>query len=493
MIEKTKLSIPNLMLYGLAVLLCAYIIARGILVSVTVDEVCTYDRYVKFGFWEIYAFQTPSTDMLPNNHLLNSWLAHISVALFGIKTWSLRLPNLLFACIAVFYSTKLVRAATENESLRLLGIGFLFFNQYFLDFFSLARGYGMMHSCIIISLYFLFVFLKEKKYAFLIGTLSAGFLAVLSIFGALNYLLSLGFILIFVSLLDKTAFSNRQRIVNISTTIVFLTANIAIIYRPLIIILKSNQIFGGTDGFWKDTVGSLVQQYSIMGLPGIFTRIGIALLCCLIVSQLFFIFKNTPIRNWVQEPLCAFSLILSMTLVAPILQHSIGNSPFLVARTALLYIPLWGVCVWFAWLSWAARDYKLIPNTTLNYAFFLILLGSWVKTVNFQGTREWQFDAFTKIALNDMIKDKKSRHIDAPVRIGVRQFCQPSFAFHINFDSKVYNNEFIAPSYETEVLPNKNYAYYFVYDDSKHPAQILQNNYTIIQDYGKGYQLFRKK
>ena len=491
MADQHKTTIFHTLLYGVAAFLCAYIITRGICVSMTVDEVCTYDRYVKFGFWEVYNFQTPSTDMLPNNHLLNSWLAHFSVGLFGVSAWSLRLPNLVFACIAVWTSVQLVRLATTNPSLRLLGIGFLFLNAYYLEFFALARGYGMMHSCVVVSVYFLFRFLKEKKYVLLIGTLCASFLATLSIFGALNYFLSISGVLLLVSFLDTNALSIQQRSINAATILVFIIGTVAFIFRPLTIILKSNQIFGGTNGFWKDTVGSLTHFYSIIGLPEYCTQIAIALLCALIITQLYIISKNNTIRNWLNEPLCAFALILILTLLAPVMQHRIGGSPFLVARTALVYIPLWGVCVWLAWLKWAETPNK--HQNMLHYVIFAVLLVSFIRNANIARTMEWPFDAFTKTALNDMLQDKKAQQINYPVRIGVHRFAQPSFDFHITNDSKQYNKDLFSPSYNEQVKPDEQFVYYFVYEDDSHPAQMLKNNYIIIKDYDNGYQLYRKK
>ncbi len=57
---------------------------------IRLDEATTYVMFVSRPFGEAV-----SSYQLPNNHLLNTILAKLSVAAFGPEPWSLRLPNLL--------------------------------------------------------------------------------------------------------------------------------------------------------------------------------------------------------------------------------------------------------------------------------------------------------------------------------------------------------------------------------------------------------------
>jgi hypothetical protein len=57
---------------------------------IRLDEATTYVMFVSRPFGEAV-----SSYQLPNNHLLNTILAKLSVAAFGPEAWSLRLPNLL--------------------------------------------------------------------------------------------------------------------------------------------------------------------------------------------------------------------------------------------------------------------------------------------------------------------------------------------------------------------------------------------------------------
>jgi 4-amino-4-deoxy-L-arabinose transferase-like glycosyltransferase len=91
-----------------------------------------------------------------NNHVLQSWLTKLSVTLFGISEFTIRLPLLLAHasyCISVFV---LARKAF-GDSLRLfLILALVGTNPLVLDFFCIARGYGLALSFFFCGLWFLF-------------------------------------------------------------------------------------------------------------------------------------------------------------------------------------------------------------------------------------------------------------------------------------------------------------------------------------------------
>jgi uncharacterized membrane protein len=81
--------------------------------------------------------------MSANNHLLNTWLMKCSVNLFGESEFALRLPNVLAAGVYFFASGALLEKLFEKRWQIVLAFLVLTLNPFILDFFCVARGYGI--------------------------------------------------------------------------------------------------------------------------------------------------------------------------------------------------------------------------------------------------------------------------------------------------------------------------------------------------------------
>ena len=110
----------------------------------------THDESLSFaGFtWD------PMWAKTANNHLLNTWLMRLCSALFGDSEFSLRLPNILAHAAYLAGSLRLL-GRFQPAVLRLVGFVLLNLNPFALDFFFLARGYGLAMAFVVWSLYFL--------------------------------------------------------------------------------------------------------------------------------------------------------------------------------------------------------------------------------------------------------------------------------------------------------------------------------------------------
>lgn len=121
-------------LAGLAAV--GYVAARAILVPLTYDEVSSLRNYVTGQPENLLDFAVAT------NHLLNSVLMRASVAVFGDAPWALRLPNILaaaaYAAAAAGFAGRLRHPLAGTGACVLL-----LSNLYVLDFFGLARGYGL--------------------------------------------------------------------------------------------------------------------------------------------------------------------------------------------------------------------------------------------------------------------------------------------------------------------------------------------------------------
>ena len=84
----------------------------------------------------------PGWGASPNNHLLNTFLMRLCSTLFGNSELSLRAPNIL-AHVLYLVSSILLLRRLQHVLLQVVGFVFLNLNPFMLDFFFLARGYGL--------------------------------------------------------------------------------------------------------------------------------------------------------------------------------------------------------------------------------------------------------------------------------------------------------------------------------------------------------------
>lgn len=140
----------------LVVLLWVYLGVRAALVPVAHDEAATFLHYLQvnelfpyFSMWDA------------NNHILNTVLAWVSVNVFGDHFFWLRLPNLLFFPL---FAWCLFRIVQELEPVvRWIVVLAMLMASFQLEFFALARGYGMGTALLLMAIYHSAQYLKTKS------------------------------------------------------------------------------------------------------------------------------------------------------------------------------------------------------------------------------------------------------------------------------------------------------------------------------------------
>ena len=163
-------------------ILFAYTVLRARLLSFVHDESLSYFVINHVGHWWSTA----------NNHLLNSVLMLVCQKLFGDSELSLRLPN-LFAHLLFMIFSILILKKLKDDILTTSGFLLLNTNPFMLDFFGLARGYGLSLSFMMVSIYY-FIKMQETQHQYnkmLFYTFYFANLAILANFMMLNYYLSL--------------------------------------------------------------------------------------------------------------------------------------------------------------------------------------------------------------------------------------------------------------------------------------------------------------
>jgi hypothetical protein len=180
---------------ALGVCAVLFVLTRAILVPITYDEAISLVNYVESQPLDLLDFSVAT------NHLANSVLSRLSVALFGSAPWSLRLPNVLASILFVFGSAHLV-SRSRSHTAATAAFAILTLNPYLLEYLALSRGYGLAVSSLFTASVLLATWWESPRprHRLLTVSLCLAAFAVTANFGVLTGFLALCSAAIFRSL-----------------------------------------------------------------------------------------------------------------------------------------------------------------------------------------------------------------------------------------------------------------------------------------------------
>lgn len=129
-------------------------VIRSLKTGITFDEALTYLNFVLTP-------EADNVDFMANNHLLNTYLIKFLTFLTGIKynEFLIRIPSLIFYIVYIIYTYRLSHLYKNKYFISSL----LLFNYVINEFASLARGYMMASSIVLMGIYYYKKWLLEKK------------------------------------------------------------------------------------------------------------------------------------------------------------------------------------------------------------------------------------------------------------------------------------------------------------------------------------------
>jgi uncharacterized membrane protein len=148
--------VSSRLVWMLMILFASALLATSVYRAAT--SAFTHDESLSFASFN-WAPQWSST---PNNHFLNTWLMRLCSSLFGNSELSLRAPNIAAHAIYLAFTLLLLKRI-HHVGLQVVGFILLNLNPFLLDFFSLARGYGLALGFLMLSLYLLVRGYEERQ------------------------------------------------------------------------------------------------------------------------------------------------------------------------------------------------------------------------------------------------------------------------------------------------------------------------------------------
>lgn len=334
-------------------LLLGYSILRAITVSFSWDESWTYIHHVTKGVF----YQTTFNDMGANFHLLNVWLMRLSSKLFGDGQLALRLPNLA-AHVAYLYATGRIALKARSGFLVLAVFVLLNLHPYLLDFFSLARGYGLACGLLMLALWHVWRYCTEGRIAGQVLWIAIyGSLAVLSNLIMVNFLLAVGF----AFLIDWSWRARRTGLLawRKHFLMYFLPSMAVLLFvvPEAIGLRRGGSLYFGCDTFWQcmmKSLGTKVLYHQPYAAP-VLTVMALSIAVVGLTSVLTIPAAFRAKRLSTLGPLLFGMLVLSSCLLSFLLQQKLFGTPLPQSRTGLFLLPLTAFILAAALIAWPGR------------------------------------------------------------------------------------------------------------------------------------------
>lgn len=400
-----------LLLLGASACLFAYTCYRAAYVAMTFDEVWSLNSYASAPWGQLLSFQPVSA----NNHIGNSVLMKLCLSAFGNSAFSLRLPNLIAHLFFLAYSIALARRFRQGVWV-LLAFFLLNFHPFVLDFFSLARGYGLAMGMVMGALYHLYALRENAFSRHIISNVIFAGLSVLFNLSFLHFFVANACVLVLLIYSHSHAWNVNPRIAVLDmakrlSPLLIVTIGLYLLLRaPVKALIAANELYyGGETGFWTDTVTSLAHamlykidywqhdleillQWGILSLVAMFLAFGVE-------------WSEREHRLRASPGALAFLMLLVVAVTCTV-QHFWVGSPFLIYRTALFLIPIYMLAlVWLLRTVAKVAEFRK-PVIALSVAIALALGLHSVRALNTTHCAEWICDADTKQMLQDLAADR---------------------------------------------------------------------------------------
>jgi hypothetical protein len=402
---------------ALVVLLAAwlYVIMRATNVAFTHDEAISYG--IINGI--------PSFVDSANNQFLNTELMRLSQWLFGESELALRLPNVL--AFAIYGSScLLLLTRLHHFAAKCAGLALLIMNPFLLEFFGLARGYGL--SLAFLAGAFACTFHETRTSSggrrlirvSLVGLF--GVLAFYANFSSLNLVLAL----LLVAALD-TAISGRvrQRVSRSrdQTAALAMIAVAGACLIPGLLRLRHMQVtgqlyYGGHNGPISDTIDSLLGASSCgyECRPHWLTAGAISVIAVIALGISWAVGSCLVTRSWSNAQRAGG--IFAISALAVVMEFVILGTLYPIDRTALAYLVAFAGLVAFtlddALSSLPWRPLKLALGAAV-VCFVVIASVNFAKEANVEQTTIWSFDASSHQVIDTIVAiERKSGRPQRP-------------------------------------------------------------------------------
>lgn len=370
-----------------AFLLLVFTVLKASLTEFTPDESATWHVYAS----HLTLYPEVYDNTAANHHWLNSWLMHFFSMIFGNSPFALRLPNLIAHGFYLFFTARIV-LLQQRKTLVNLGL-FLILNAhpYLLDFFCVARGYGLAIAAMTAAFFFAYRYINDSRSSKeLSWTIVAALLSVLSNFLFLDFMLSL-FLLLSLLILFNVNSRKEQKLKHLAMLFTSTILLLALILPHLVKMQQAGALFYGSEKLWDGTVKTLCLQLMYeapYGGANFFASLKpvIYAMSLFILLSAVLVIRRDGFAKWATTLAGLSSLIFIGTMAILIAQHILSHSLYPFQRTGLFIFILFLFSFLF---SFEALPLKKIVMVS-SQLFACVVLSHFILRANLAYNLEWK-------------------------------------------------------------------------------------------------------
>jgi hypothetical protein len=395
----------NQIYFVIFTLVFVYITVRASLLGITYDEAWTIISFVPLNILNIFLFNPCDA----NNQILNTLLIKGLFVFGNHSILTARLPNVLAFVVYAFFTYRIAKGFL-NHYLGITLFIILLCNPFVLDFFSLARGYGLAMALQMGSLFYLLEFCKSNKLTNYSFSLLFAALAVLSNFTFLYFFLAIFGVGNIISLIMNKWKMDYLKV--LVTGVLFTLLLALLIYIPMTkLIINERLYYGGNIGFYQDTLLSLFSFSLYHPYDLHLGRIVLNgfLLACGIIAVFTVFNRGKRSLELLTGKTAVILLLTGIIILATLLNHYISGTFYLTDRTALMFFPLM-MCVIIFLADYVNHTALLIPVRIIVTVICVLSLLNFGINANFTKTILWPFDAHTESILSRINSIGKSEN-----------------------------------------------------------------------------------
>jgi hypothetical protein len=459
------------------------LVYKALNLPVTNDETPTPTAYIHYSVWQIMMF--PEDE--PNNHILNTLITKLFVALFGNSQLVIRLPNLLCFLIYGFGVFRFNRIVLKEDSIFFIPLALLFVsNPYVLNFFGLCRGYGISCSLAIVSLGYMISGFRDARerhvwIAFVLSMLASYANFTLLIFWGATLIYTLYFIC------QKPGIKTAQIIISSLWLAVSSLMYLVLIAKPIIRLHQADAFrFWTSNGFYRETIFPFI-EYSRKGSHMIVDSHLIAafIFLTLAVNFIFIgsLFKRSGYKiSSLNQPVFIATGILLVTVIINIIQSRVLKTPNLHGRTAMFLYPLFISAFGCMLGIWQSYKHGL-AHKIIAFGFAFICIFHLADRFKIYEIKDWWHDVDTMKVIA-YLEDRKDK---GTVSLKTSWMCYNSFYYYVYTGKTPWLK---LEGYDKKIDVNTPAEYYYLFTDD---LKDLQPWFTPVKFYGKDRVLVKKR
>ena len=237
--------------------------------------------------------------------------------------------------------------------------------------------------------------------------------------------------------------------------------------------LNNELYFGGHEGFVADTLTNLICCFmyftNYSQLFEFIVKWGVISFFAIVLISEVYKKKYTSLSK--------MAIVLVLMISASVIQHYVFGALYPIARTALIYIPLFALFIYFFLENLALKSIVKYPiKKTMNVlsvaVICLPLSFHLVKKLNTKYVFEWNYEANTKAAMQEIVKQHQSMPYKKST-ISNTWLYEPA----INYYRKLYDMSYL----QTADRNGVNAATDFIYCGDEEKQRLVIQDFVVLK------------